>query len=90
MVWSTPRWRFGESDGVLRQAPGTDLRGHRHLSGALLILTDSGRLRASRRLRQANCPQDRDVCERLRGSPLVGLCFEDTQTQEQSVYHLDH
>ena len=83
----------GASDGQTASCDkprGTDLRGHRHLSGALLILTDGGPLRASRRLRQANCPQDRDVCERLRGSPLVGSHFEDTETQERNVSHLEH
>jgi hypothetical protein len=83
----------GASDGQTASCDkprGTDLRGHRHLSGALLILTDGGPLRASRRLRQAKCPQDPDVSGRLRGSPLVGSHFEDTETQERNVSHLEH
>ena len=35
-------------------------------------------------------PQDRDVSERLRGSPLVGSHFEDTETQERNLSHLGH
>lgn len=85
-----PRWRFGQANGVLRQALGTDLRGHRHLSGAFPILTDGGPSRASRRLHQAKCPQGRDVSERFRGSPLVGWNSEDEETKERRVSHLDH
>ena len=38
-----PQGRFGQPDGIFRRASGADLRGHGHILGHFLILTDGCR-----------------------------------------------